>query len=190
MKDHQQAEWVDGLIDGELRGWRRWAARRHLGRCPHCALRFQQHGRLHRALQDHPTRPDMGQAAEVFWDQVKHSIETTANATDPAGIVDRPRLTFADWLWQRPVLAPAGALASVALLAGAVWIISGLGVNNTPGPVPPAAMTVTGMERTLPHTVASSFDTADGQVSVIWVSGLPWTPDMPTMRSVFGNSDT
>jgi hypothetical protein len=42
----------------------------------------------------------------------------------------------------------------------------------------------------MPNAVATPFDTDDGEVTVIWVSGLPWTEDMPTMRSVFGDSDT
>lgn len=187
MKTHLHAEWVDGLIDGELHGWRRWAARRHLNRCPVCALHFRQHRRLHRSLKRNPVQLEMDESAEFFWSKVKRSIESSPTDTHAPAHVDQPRLTAADWLWQRPVLVPASALASLVILIGAVWI---LGIRNTPSSPPGDYARVPAVERTLPGTVASSFDMEDGEVSVIWVSGLPWTPDMSTMRSVFDNSDT
>ncbi len=126
-------------------------------------------------------------SAEFFWSKVKQSIKSAPTETHAPAHLDQPRLTAADWLWQRPVLAPVSALASLVVLIGAVWILGG---RHTTSSQPGDHARIPAVERTLPGTVASSFDMEDGEVSVIWVSGLPWTPDMSTMRTVFGNSDT
>jgi hypothetical protein len=42
----------------------------------------------------------------------------------------------------------------------------------------------------IPHTTATAFDSEDAGVTVIWVSGLPWTPDMNEMKTEFANLDT
>ena len=41
----------------------------------------------------------------------------------------------------------------------------------------------------VPHSAATSFDSEDG-VTVIWVTGLPWTSDMTEMKTEFANMDT
>lgn len=42
----------------------------------------------------------------------------------------------------------------------------------------------------VPHSVATAFDSDDAGVTVIWVTGLPWTPDMDEMKTQFANLDS
>ena len=62
--------------------------------------------------------------------------------------------------------------------------------------VTPAVATTTGfaeaeqLNTPVPHSVATAFDSDDAGVTVIWVTGLPWTPDMDEMKTQFANLDS
>ena len=62
--------------------------------------------------------------------------------------------------------------------------------------VMPSIATVAGfaqvdeLKTPIPHSTATTFDSEDAGVTVIWVSGLPWTHDMDEMKTQFANLDT
>jgi hypothetical protein len=42
----------------------------------------------------------------------------------------------------------------------------------------------------VPHSTATTFDSEEAGVTVIWVTGLPWTHDMDEMKTQFANLDS
>ena len=42
----------------------------------------------------------------------------------------------------------------------------------------------------IPDTAATPIQGQDSDVTVIWVTGLPWTPNMTEMKTVFADLDT
>ena len=62
---------------------------------------------------------------------------------------------------------------------------------ETPSVATPAGFAeVEQLKTPVPHSVATAFDSDDAGVTVIWVTGLPWTPDMDEMKTQFANLDT
>jgi anti-sigma factor RsiW len=43
---------LSDLVDGELRGWRRWRVLRHLAKCEHCQMVYRSLLRTLEALRD------------------------------------------------------------------------------------------------------------------------------------------
>jgi hypothetical protein len=54
----------------------------------------------------------------------------------------------------------------------------------------PSAPVVVRAETAIPDTVATAIAGQEAGVTVIWVSGLPWTPDMTEMQTLFAQLDT
>ena len=51
-------------------------------------------------------------------------------------------------------------------------------------------VTVEHVSTLIPNSVATPVETKDDDDTVIWVSGLPWTPDMSEMKTLYANLDT
>lgn len=183
MKVHQTA-YIEALVDDQLSGWRRWMVRRHLSRCPGCAAVYRNHLHVRQLLKQHPPQVEMPESAAFFWSQVRRAIE----AESPGATVvseDAVELSPLERFWQAPAVAPLTSLAlGVLLLMGLWWAF------QPHGPLPHARTAqVTAVETTIPDTVATSFTDEEAQVTVIWVSGLPWTADMTEMQTLFAHLD-
>jgi hypothetical protein len=177
MKKHRP-ELVSALLDGQLTGFRRWLVQRHVNRCIVCGTEYRHQHHVQQMLRDNPPTVQMNESAEFFWSQVQRGIEAAGNKTIQ---LPPPRLSFADWLQQNQY-AMASAVAAIVLLAGsAVWLTQSRGAV--------AIAMVDGVSTTLPDTTASAYPTSDKGTSVIWVSGLPWAPDISKMQATLDGGD-
>jgi anti-sigma factor RsiW len=182
-------ESVTGLLDGELKGLRLWIAKRHISTCPVCALEYRHQQHLRRLLQANPPSVAMSDSPEFFWSKVKLEIQKRGEESVEVPV---PRLAFADWLQQHQV-AMATAAALVIAACGMVWFIQT--IRRTPemtaDATSPIGFTQAEQLKTpVPHSAATAFDSEDADATVIWVTGLPWTPDMNEMKTQFANLDT
>ena len=182
MSRHQ-TETISGLLDGELKGVRRWVALRHVRACPICAAEYRRQRHVRRMLQANPSAIQMSDSADFFWSKVKAEIKNQSEKRPTAGLLP-------DWLWRYPFALPAGAMVAVVVLC-MFWL------NRTPArptsPIPSTPASFAKIERlktAIPNTAATPLQTDDSQVTVIWVSGLPWTPNMNEMKTEFANLDT
>jgi len=166
---------MTGLLDGELKGWRRWYVRRHASKCPVCALEYRQQQHARRLLAANPPNISMSGSDDFFWSQIKNEIQSR-----PASAVDvpTPSLSFGDWLRQRELALATVAATIVALLA-ITWLVSQRRAHPQF-----AHAQVEHVQTAIPNTVATPFR-SDDDVTVIWVSGLPWTPDMTEMQTLY-----
>jgi hypothetical protein len=81
----------------------------------------------------------------------------------------------------------------VIAACGAVWFMQT--VRRAPEVTasvvtPPGFAQVEQLKTPVPHSAATTFDSEDAGVTVIWVTGLPWTSDMNEMKTQFANLDT
>jgi anti-sigma factor RsiW len=184
-------EAVTGLLDGELKGLRRWMARRHITRCSACAVEYRRQEQVRQLLRANPTVTPMSDSPEFFWSKVKTEIQRRG---DERVAVPTPQPVFADWHWLRHhQLAVATAAAAVIAVAGFLWFTPPFHGTNTVTISAPATTHFARVERLkspVPHTVATAFDNEDDDVTVIWVTGLPWTPDMDGMKTEYANLDS
>ena len=209
MSSHN-TESVSGLLDGELKGLRLWLAKRHVGTCPVCAAEYRHQLHVRRLLQANPPSATMSGSAEFFWSKVKPEIQRRGEETVE---VPLPRLALADWLEQHQ-FAMATAAALVITACGAVWfmqtvrrapmvtaslpaVTASLPVVTASLPAVTASVAMpTGfaqveqLKTPVPNSAATTFDSDDAGVTVIWVTGLPWTSDMTEMKTEFANLDT
>jgi hypothetical protein len=103
---------------------------------------------------------------------VRRAPEVTASA--PAVTASLPTVTAS----LPPVTAPVSVVTSV-LPAVMPSIATAAGFAQ-----------VDELKTPIPHSTATTFDSEDAGVTVIWVTGLPWTPDMNEMKTQFANLDT
>jgi hypothetical protein len=186
---HHNTESVTGLLDGELKGLRLWLAKRHINACPVCALEYRHQQHVRRLLQANPPAATMSDSAEFFWSKVKTEIQRRGEESVE---VPRPRLALADWLRQHQ-FAMATAAALVIAAFGVVWFMQT--VRRAPEvtasvATPPGFAQVEQLKTPIAHSAATTFDSKDAGVTVIWVTGLPWTSDMNEMKTEFANLDT
>ena len=180
---------VSGLLDGQLTGVRLWMAKRHVSVCPVCAAEYRHQQHVRRMLHANPPAAAMSDSPEFFWSKVKAEIQRRGGERAQA---PTPRLAFADWLEQHQL---AVASAAVSLIA-AIGILSFALAFHGPRPVLISAPTSVGvadveqLKTPIPNTAATAFDSEDAGVTVIWVTGLPWTADMNEMKTEFANLDT
>jgi hypothetical protein len=182
MSRHKQ-EWVSGLLDGELKGPRRWFVARHVRACLVCATEYRRQRNVRKMLRENQPATQMSDSPEFFWSKIKAEINRRAGETIDAPV---PALGLADWLGQRTV-AVASIAAALLIALGTVWLA------RRHRPVALAQGNYAVIERiatAIPNTVATAFEAPDADVTVIWVSGLPWTPDMTEMKTQFANLDT
>jgi len=198
MKLHNP-ELISALVDGELKGPRRFLVQRHLRHCALCAAEYRHLHHVREMLAASPPRAQMEQSADFFWAKVRSEIQTRQGQDVE---LPAPRLGLSDWLLQHR-LAVVSASAAAALC-----VVIGLGQvrrSNHPaelvmGRLPPPVVinegapvaaderaSVEGVATAIPETVATPVNTQDKDVAVIWVSGLPWTPTMKDMKTKFAN---
>jgi hypothetical protein len=216
MSSHN-TESVTGLLDGELKGLRLWFAKRHVGTCPVCAVEYRRQQHVRRLLQANPPTATMSDSPGFFWSKVKSEIQRRGEESVE---VPQPRLALADWLRQRQfamatatalVIAACGVVWFMQMSRRAPAVMASLPAVTTPLPtvtaslpavtaslpaVMPSDATPAGfaeveqLKTPVPHSVATAFDSDDAGVTVIWVTGLPWTSDMTDMKTQFANMDT
>ncbi len=183
MKLHDPAL-MAALLDGELKGWRLRYIRRHVARCPTCAVEYRLQRHARDLLRQQPPRHQMSDSPDFFWSKVRNEIhQRGATPVD----VPNPRLSLADWIWLRPLALPAVA-ATLAILLATVTLLQLR--PAPPAKSPPVASRVITATTPVPDSVATAFHSDAAEATVIWVSGLPWTPDMTEMQTLFANLDT
>jgi anti-sigma factor RsiW len=177
MKAHH-SELISALVDGELTGLRRWFIRRHVSRCAPCAAEYRHILHVRKMLAENPVSPTMSDSPEFFWSKVKREIQA------------EPK--------QAPAPARSYRLGVYATAAAVAVIIVGIlpslkvqrhTVDRTPIIEPPVA-TVEHASTLIPNTVATTIETKDAEPAVIWVTGLPWTPDMNELKTQFAQLDS
>jgi hypothetical protein len=180
--NHHNTEAVTGLLDGELKGLRRWLTQRHVSRCPACAEEYRRQEQVRQLLRANPAVTPMSDAPEFFWSKVKAEIQRHG---DKRVAVPMPQLPFADWLRQHQF----AAVTAAAVVIGVVGALCMPAVKSWE-PKTAHFTQVEQLKTPVPHAAATSFDNDDDDVTVIWVTGLPWTPDMNGMKTEFANLDT
>lgn len=175
--------WTAGLADQQLTGWRRWWAERRLAHNPVAAVEYREQVRARELLHQNPPRLPAPEPPDLFWARVRADIEQRGDAHQPV---------VASW-WARawseqPIMGLAGVLAVLALAAliMAPWYRAR--IARTAAVAQPTA--VHQVATTIPHTVASPFHVRETGATCIWISGLPWTPDMVEMQTLFAHLDT
>lgn len=186
MKTHN-SDLISALVDGELKGLRRWLVQRHLCRCTLCAAEYRHMHHVREMLAANPPVTPMSDSADFFWSKVKREIQAREGQTAD---VPAPRLSLSDWLGQHRFALASAVTALVAVV--------GLGIalrapRNSSSPVviiqPPVA-TIEHASTLIPNTVATPIAAKDAEAAVIWVSGLPWTHDMDDMKTQFAQLDS
>lgn len=171
---HPQVEFLSAFADDELRGWRRWRVRRHLQQCPLCVVEYRQLQHVRKLVRRNLAPVAMSDTAELFWSKVRRDIERTATIVQPQS----PVSAWAAW-WDRQQWRVATVAAAAVVLAGWLWMSR------------PAQLTVqvVAAEAPLPDVVATVLP-GQGNVTTVWISGLPWTADMVEMQTLFADWDT
>lgn len=179
MKQHN-TERISALADGELKGFSRWLAQRHVRHCPQCAAEHQRIQRVRQSLAACPPVIEMSDSADFFWSKVKRAIA----AREPQTIfIPIPRLSLGDWfLVHRGALATVTSGLMVALLTGVML--------QQPHSAGRGTVMVERVDTVIPNTVATPLKGAESDVAVIWVSGLEWTADLDEMKQRFENTET
>jgi len=180
---------LTGLLDGELRGIRRWRVVRHVRACPLCASEYRRQRHVRRMLQANPRNVQMSDAPEFFWSKVKREIKRRGD--EPVN-VPIPKLALPDWLL-RHQFTVATATAAVVATVGVIWLTqtptrpTAHAVSRV---VPASFAQVEKLKTAIPNATATAVESPDAQVTVIWVSGLPWTRNMNEMKTEFANLDS
>jgi len=198
---------VTGLVDGELKGRRLRLAKRHIKSCPVCALEYRHQQHVRKLLQANPPLAVMSDSADFFWSKVKKEIQRRGEESVE---VPSPQVAPTGWL-RRHQFAMATAMALFVAACGAVWFMQtghrapevALSMPTPAAPhapemvvsmptpsTPPDFAQVEEVKTPVPSSTATTFDSVEAGVTVIWVSGLPWTPDMNGMKTEFANLDT
>jgi hypothetical protein len=186
MKVHH-SEFISALADGELKGLRRWMVQRHVSRCAACAAEYRHFRHVREMLAANPVRAVMSDSPEFFWSKVKRGIEASEDQTANVPV---PSLSWSDWIGQHQ-FALATAVAMLIVAAGSVFML-----RPSPKPaghvaiIQPSVATVEHVSTMIQNSAATSFDATDSEPAVIWVTGLPWSPDMMEMKTRFAQLDT
>lgn len=186
MSRHQ-TETISGLLDGELKGIRRWLVERHVRACPICAVEYRRQRHVRRMLQAHPFPAQMSDSAEFFWSKVKAEIKHHGEKRVRSPMA---KLALPDWLRQYQFAMTTAATFVVAALCFFWLARTPARPTNFVLTMPAVSAKVERLKTAIPNTVATVFQSDDSQVTVIWVSGLPWTPNMNEMKTEFANLDT
>jgi anti-sigma factor RsiW len=194
MTRHPKPELISAFVDNELRGNDVRTVKDHLSHCPICAAEYRHVVHVRRMLQENPPQVDMTDSHDFFWHKVRSEIEASDNKVEQ---VIMPRLSIADWFSQHQTavtrFVSATALIVVTLVALGVSQRMFRSGDNQPQTV---AVAVTAPEISdvntplVPHSVASVLESPRSDrsdVTVIWVSGLPWVKDMTELQTVTAN---
>jgi anti-sigma factor RsiW len=194
MTRHPKPELISAYVDNELRGGDVRVVKEHLSECPICAAQYRHVVHVRRMLQENPPQVEMTDSHDFFWHKVKSEIESDKTRAEP---VTMPRLSFADWFYlhQTAVTRFVSATAVVVVTLVAVGVSQRIFESGNSQPlnlvvasVPPQ---ITNLDTPfLPHTVATVVDPSrskQSDVTVIWVSGLPWAKDLTELQTVTAN---
>ncbi|HUJ09477.1 MAG TPA: hypothetical protein VL171_05570 [Verrucomicrobiae bacterium] len=183
MSRHQ-TETISGLLDGELKGFRRWTTERHVNRCPICAVEYRRQRHVRRMLQANPSPVQMTDSAEFFWSKVKAEIRHRGvKRHQTPGLLPV-------WLRHHPFAATGGVIVAAAVFSAVLWMRAPEPLSHPAAAAPTTSAKVERVKTAIPHTTATPLSSDSSQVTVIWVSGLPWTPNMNAMKTEFANLDT
>jgi anti-sigma factor RsiW len=186
MKAHNP-ELISALVDGELTGFRRWLTQRHLNRCALCAAEYRHLVHVRQMLAANPAISPMSDSPEFFWSKVKREIRAREGQT---AHIPMPTLSLSDWLGQHRY-AFAAVVTALVVVVGLTF--AARAPRPAPAPVVIIQIPVTTVEHAstlIPNTVATAIETKDAEPAVIWVSGLPWTPDMNELKTQFAQLDS
>jgi hypothetical protein len=205
MKGHEH-ETISALLDGELSRRQRRRVLHHLRACPDCTGEYRRQRGVRRLLRSTAAAPAMPLSGDLFWTRVRGAIQQAAVDADPSFAPAPPAPATRDW-------AGGARWAWATVAVAAVVVVVGLGVfwqHQPPAPAAPGQVAIappppprTGpppapqpvyaeVERAatvLPNTTVSTFDAKQAGVTVLWVDGLPWTPDMNEMQTLYANLD-
>jgi anti-sigma factor RsiW len=186
MKAHH-SELISALVDGELKGLRRWFIQRHVSRCAPCAAEYRHLVHVRKMLAENPVTPTMSDSPEFFWSKVKREIQAREGQTADIPV---PALSLSDWLGQHRYAFAAVVTTLVAVVGSTIAL-------RVPRPTSPPiaiiqvpAATVEHASTLIPNTVATTIDAKGTDPAVIWVSGLPWTPNMNELKTQFAQWDS
>ncbi len=187
MKVHQ-SKYLSALLDGQLGGLRRWRVVRHVRVCPTCAAEYRKQRHVRRLLRANPAPATMDDAPEFFWSKVKAEIERRG---DEVVATPYPRLSWRDRLSQHQAAWATVTVLLVALLAGFwTWRPPRPIAGKAPVAAAKPLAVVERVTTSLPDTVATPIQSKEAGMTVIWVSGLPWTPNMTVMKTLYASLDS
>ena len=187
--NHHETETITGLLDGELKGLRRWRVVRHVRACPLCAAEYRRQRHVRRMLQANPPASQMSDSPEVFWSKVKREIEACERQPAKAPM---PHPTVLDWLGRHSYVFATATMVVVAALS-VVWMMQTRPKLPTQKAIVVDRGGVVSVEyvATVIHdTVATPVAGEDKSIAVIWVTGLPWSADMAELKTQFANLDS
>jgi hypothetical protein len=178
--NHPKPELIGALLDHQLAGMKRRRIVRHVRACPLCAQEYRLQRRVRQLIRENVASPQMSDSTDFFWSKVKAGIQVRGGESFTA---EPARLSFLDWMGtHRPIL--------VSVAAGSV-VLLGLFIASRSARVPPRNLdnspVVQHASVSLPNTAVSIVGESEPDVTVIWVSGLPWTKDMTEQKTVYAH---
>jgi len=155
-----------------------------------CAGDYRRQRHVRRLLQVNPPTVRMSDSPGFFWSKVKREIKRRGEETVKVPV---PRLALPDWLLRHQFTVATTAAAVIATVS-VIWLVQTptrpVGRHVAPAPTPVSFAQVEKLKTAIPNTTATTVESPDAQVTVIWVSGLPWTPNMNQMKTEFANLDS
>ena len=137
-----------------------------------------------------PPTAQMSDSPGFFWSKVKREIQARE---DQSVTLPSPQLISSDWL-SRHRYTLASVTACLVATVGVIWFAQAYRTAPTPAVVPiitaVPAVAVEHVSTLIPHSTATPVPTKDNEDTVIWTSGLPWTPNMTQMKTLYANLDT
>ena len=185
MKAHNP-ELISALLDGELTGLRRWLTQRHVNRCAACAAEYRRLYQVREMLAANQPVVQMSDSPEFFWSKVKREIQAREGRTADVPV---PTLSLSDWLGQHQ-FALVSVVSTVVVVVALSFALRPLPARVTVQIIQPPVATVEHSSTLIPNTVATTIEATEAEPAVIWVSGLPWTPDMNELKTQFAQLDS
>ena len=181
MKAHNP-ELINALLDGELTGIRRWLTQRHLNRCAVCAAEYRHLHHVREMLAANQPAASMSDSPDFFWSKVKREIQAREGRTVDVPV---PTLNLSDWLGQHQFALASVLTTVVAVVVLAIALRPPRAATAPVAIIQPPVATVEHSSTLIPNTVATTIEATEAEPAVIWVSGLPWTPDMNEMKTQY-----
>ncbi len=188
---HVNPELISAFVDHELRGLQLRRVKRHLDQCPLCAAECRHLGHIRGMLRENHKPVEMDDPPEFFFHKVKSEIQARGQQTET---VTMGRLSWRDWLYlHQGALASATSMAAVIAIGLAVFWFSQqmpFARRDDSGRRAHGLPLIHQVATFVPHAVATVLETPsteESAVSVIWVSGLPWTDNMTELQTITTN---
>jgi anti-sigma factor RsiW len=186
MKPHN-SELISALLDGELTGFRRWLTKRHVNQCALCAAEYRRLHHVREMLAANPPVNPMSDSPEFFWSKVKREIQARGGQTVEVPV---PTLSLTDWFGQHQLAVVSTVTTFVAVVGLSIVLRPSRPSSRPVAIIQPAVATVEHSSTFIPNTVATTIQATETEPAVIWVSGLPWTPDMEELKTEFSQLDS